>query len=70
MIVGVLVPILIAAFFGYIFGGNGQSEDQGKIPIAVVDEDQSTVSRAITADLTADRLLQVSVLDRAAARDK
>jgi ABC-2 type transport system permease protein len=70
VIVGVLVPILIAAFFGYIFGGTGQSEDQGKIPIAVVDEDQSSVSRAITADLAADPLLQVSTLDRAAAREQ
>jgi ABC-2 type transport system permease protein len=70
VIVGVLVPILIAAFFGYIFGGTGRSEDQGKIPIAIVDEDQSSVSRAITADLTADPLLQVSALDRAAAREQ
>jgi ABC-2 type transport system permease protein len=70
VIVGVLVPILIAAFFGYIFGGTGRSEDQGKIPIAVVDEDQSSVSRAITADLAADALLQVSALDRAAARQQ
>ena len=70
VIVGVLVPILIAAFFGYIFGGTGRSEDQGKIPIAVVDEDQSSVSRAITADLAADPLLQVSALDRAAAREQ
>jgi ABC-2 type transport system permease protein len=31
VIVGVLVPILIAAFFGYIFGATGRSEDQGKI---------------------------------------
>ena len=68
VVVGVLVPILIAAFFGYIFGGTGQSADLGKIPIAVVDEDQSSVSRAITADLAADPLLQVSALDRAAAR--
>ena len=29
VIVGVAVPILIAAFFGYIFGGTGGSEDQG-----------------------------------------
>jgi ABC-2 type transport system permease protein len=70
VIVGVLVPILIAAFFGYIFGGTGQSEDQGKIPIAVVDEDQSSVSRAITADLTSDPLLQVSPLGRAAALEQ
>jgi ABC-2 type transport system permease protein len=70
VVVGVLVPILIAAFFGYIFGGTGRSEDQGRIPIAVVDEDQSSVSRAITADLAADPLLQVSALDRAAAREQ
>jgi ABC-2 type transport system permease protein len=70
VIVGVLVPILIAAFFGYIFGGTGRSEDQGKIPIAVVDEDQSSVSRAITADLAADPLVQVSALGRAAAREQ
>jgi len=70
VIVGVLVPILIAAFFGYVFGGTGRSEDQGKIPVAVVDEDQSSVSRAITADLAADPLLQVSALDRVAAREQ
>jgi ABC-2 type transport system permease protein len=70
VIVGVLVPICIAAFFGYLFGGTGRSEDQGKIPIAVVDEDHSTVSRAITADLSTDPLLQVSALDRAAAREQ
>jgi ABC-2 type transport system permease protein len=70
VIVGLLVPILIAAFFGYIFGGTGQSADQGRIPIAVVDEDQSSVSRAITADLATDPLLKVSTLDRAAAREQ
>lgn len=70
VIVGVLVPICIAAFFGYLFGGTGRTEDQGKIPIAVVDEDHSSVSRAITADLSADPLLQVSALDRDAAREQ
>lgn len=69
VVVGVLVPILIAAFFGYVFGGNGNAKDAGKIPIAVVDEDQSNVSRAIVADLAADKLLQVSTLKREAARD-
>jgi ABC-2 type transport system permease protein len=68
VIVGVAVPIMIAAFFGYIFGAANQSSEQGKIPIAVVDEDHSSVTRAITADLTADKLLQVSTLDRAGAR--
>ena len=70
VLVGILVPIFIAAFFGYVFGGSGKNADAGRIPIAVVDEDQSTVSRAITADLTADKLLQVTPLDRAAAREQ
>jgi len=70
VIVGVLVPIAIAAFFGYVFGGAGQTQDQGRIPVAVVDEDQSSVSRAITTDLAADKLLQVSVIDRAGARQQ
>jgi ABC-2 type transport system permease protein len=70
VLVGILVPIFIAAFFGYVFGGSGKNADAGRIPIAVIDEDQSTVSRAITADLSADKLLQVTLLDRAAAREQ
>lgn len=72
VIVGVLVPILIAAFFGYIFGGNGGGGDQdaGKVPIAVVDEDQSTVSKAIVADLSGDAMLDVLPLTRAEASEQ
>ena len=70
VIVGVFVPILIAAFFGYVFGGNDRSEEAGKIPIAVVDEDQSSVSRAITADLGKDSLLAVQVLTRSQAEER
>jgi ABC-2 type transport system permease protein len=66
MVIGVLVPILIAAFFGYVFGGNGQSE-AARIPIALVDEDQSTVSRAIVLDLAEESLVSVQALDRAQA---
>jgi ABC-2 type transport system ATP-binding protein len=65
MIIGILVPILIAAFFGYVFGGNGNSE-VAKIPIAIVDEDQSAISRAIAADLGQDSLVSVQALDRVA----
>lgn len=66
MIIGVLVPILIAAFFGYVFGGNGGAE-AGKIPIAVVDEDQSDVSRAIAAGLAKESLVAVQTLNRSEA---
>ena len=66
MIIGVLVPILIAAFFGYVFGGNGGAE-AGKIPVAIVDEDGSAVSRAIAADFAREPLVAVQMLNRAQA---
>lgn len=69
LVIGVVVPILIAAFFGYVFGGNG-GEASGKIPVALVDEDQSAVSRAITADLASEAVLDVRILDRHAAEER
>jgi ABC-2 type transport system permease protein len=63
VIIGILVPILIAAFFGYVFGGTGNAET-GKIPIIVVDEDQSTVSKGIADDLQKDSMVAVQLLDR------
>jgi ABC-2 type transport system permease protein len=69
MIVGVLVPILIATFFGYVFGDNGNAEP-GKIPLIIVDEDQSEVSRAIAADLAEGPLLSVQSLDRSQAEQR
>ena len=67
VVIGILVPILISAFFGYVFGGTGSAES-GKIPMAVVDEDQSTVSKAIADDLQKDSLVSVQLLDRDAAQ--
>jgi ABC-2 type transport system permease protein len=66
MLIGVLVPILIAAFFGYVFGGSGNSEPT-KIPMAIVDEDHSAASRAIVADLAQEPLLTSQSLDRTQA---
>ena len=63
MIIGVLVPILIAAFFGYVFGGNDSAE-VGKIPVAIADEDESAVSRAIAADFAREPLVLVQMLNR------
>jgi ABC-2 type transport system permease protein len=68
LVIGILVPILVAAFFGYVFGGNGNSTDPGKIPIGVVDEDHSEVSRAIAADLARDPMLAVRMLTRTDAQ--
>jgi ABC-2 type transport system permease protein len=70
VIVGVLIPICIAAFFGYVFGGAGRNQESGKLPIAVVDEDHSVVTTAIVQDLTTDKMLQVTPLTRDAAREQ
>ncbi|HXC58883.1 MAG TPA: ABC transporter permease, partial [Steroidobacteraceae bacterium] len=70
VIVGVLIPICIAAFFGYVFGGGGRSQETGKLPVAVVDEDQSVVSKAIIGDLSSDKMLSVTPLARDAAREQ
>jgi ABC-2 type transport system permease protein len=70
VIVGILMPILIAAFFGYLFGQNSSDEEVGKVPIAVVDEDGSTITRAIITQISGDSLLQVTPLAREAAREQ
>ncbi|MEQ1909381.1 MAG: ABC transporter, partial [Vicinamibacterales bacterium] len=48
VIMSLVAPIAIASFFGSIFSGSG-SADVAKIPIAIVDQDNSAVSKAILA---------------------
>ena len=69
VIVGVLVPVLISMFFGYVFGGNRQG-DSGKVQLAVVDEDQAPLSGAIVASLKADAALEVLPVTRSDAEDR
>jgi ABC-2 type transport system permease protein len=52
-------PILIGSFFGYIFGGAGQDGPASKIVVAVVNQDNSEVSRKVVAALGADAALDV-----------
>lgn len=53
-----LTPIAIASFFGFLFSGDSSSE-RGKILVAVVDQDGSAISKAITAGLSGDANLKV-----------
>ena len=62
MVMSIVAPILIAAFFGSsLFGGSGQSKPAA-IPIAVVDLDQSALSAAVVKALQADGSLKTEVL--------
>ena len=59
VVVGIVTPILLATFFGFLFSGAGR-QDAAKIPVLVADADGSAVSRAVVAGLAADALLSVS----------
>ncbi len=66
VIMSFIAPIVIASFFGYIFGGLGGKTETSRIPVLMVDQDSSAISRAIFADLQARDSLNV----KAAAVDE
>ena len=68
VVVGIVTPILLASFFGFLFAGAGR-QDAAKIPVLVVDADASAVSRAVVAGLAADPLLAVAPAAEEAARE-
>jgi ABC-2 type transport system permease protein len=70
VIMAIVAPILIAAFFGSLFGGNDSKP--ANIPVAVTDLDESALSSKIVASLRADTALAVteSRADEAAAQVK
>jgi linearmycin/streptolysin S transport system permease protein len=65
LVMSILAPIVIAAFFGSIFGGG--NDKPSKIPIAFVDRDGSALSRAIGTSIASDPSFEVQALDEAAA---
>jgi len=67
VVVGLLVPILLASFFGYLFGGQGGNAETSKVPVLVIDQDDSDTSRSLITELAGDKNLDVkpSTLDAA-----
>ena len=53
LVMSIAAPIVIAAFFGAVFGSGG--EKPTRVPIAVVDADGSALSKAVVASLRATR---------------
>jgi ABC-2 type transport system permease protein len=68
VIMSFIAPIVIAAFFGYLFGGNGGKTQTSRIPVLVVDQDSSAISRAIFADLKTNDSLEVKTAGADEAR--
>jgi len=72
VVMSFVAPILIGAFFGYIFGGLGGKTETSKIPILVVDQDGSDISHDVFARLSGDKALsaKTATLDEARAAVK
>ena len=59
LLLNLIMPIVLGAFFGYLFGGSGAS-NTSKIEIAVVSQDNNNgISQKIVAGLKADTSLTV-----------
>ncbi|QBE63080.1 ABC transporter permease [Pseudoduganella lutea] len=69
LVIHLLVPVIVAAFFGSLFGGAGNGQG-GKIDIAVVQQDRSSLATQVTASLKADPNLRVQVLPLDDARGR
>jgi ABC-2 type transport system permease protein len=67
LLVNLVLPILIAAFFGYLFGGSGPAKS-GSIDVALVQQDSSEMGAKIGAALKADATLRITEMDAAQAR--
>ena len=65
LIMSIVAPIVIAAFFGFLFG-NGDSKP-AHIEVAITDLDRSTLSAQIVAALHADTTFTVTDTDEAQA---
>jgi ABC-type multidrug transport system permease subunit len=66
LMVNVITPIVIAAFFGFLFGGSDDTVT--RLPVGIDDQDGSALSKSIVADLSADAALAASPLPEAEAR--
>ncbi len=63
-----LMPVVLAAFFGSLFGGSGGGSSASKIDVGLVVQDQSEQSRKIAAGLKADSSLNIVELNQQEAQ--
>ena len=69
VIVSFVVPIAIGSFFGAIFGSGGQNREPARIGVAIVDQDDSRISKAIVAGAETDKNLKVAKPTEEEARE-
>jgi ABC-2 type transport system permease protein len=69
VIMSFIVPIAIASFFGSIFSGPDRNAEPAKIPIMIVDQDGSAISKGIVSGVLNDRNLKMTPADVEEAKD-
>jgi ABC-2 type transport system permease protein len=69
VIVAILVPIILASFFGYLFGGQKGSTEMARVPVLMIDQDGSDISRGLITQLAGDKNLDVKPSSLDDARD-
>jgi len=69
LMLNLLMPIVLAAFFGSLFGGSG-SGNNSKIEIGLVQQDSSVIGRKVGDSLKADANLAVKEMSQQEAQDK
>jgi ABC-2 type transport system permease protein len=67
LVVSIITPIVIAAFFGFLFGGDAAVS---RIEVGTIDQDGSELSKAIVADLASDASLATEPMSEAQARQR
>ncbi|WLI89711.1 ABC transporter permease [Massilia sp. R2A-15] len=68
LLVNLVLPILIATFFGYLFGGPGPAKG-GAIDVALVQQDSGEIGAKIVAALKADTTLRITDMSADQARE-
>jgi len=69
VVLSLVAPIAIGSFFGYIFNGDGDRTEIGRVQVLVVDEDRSPISQDLVAQLKADAALEVTLATPVEARE-
>ncbi len=69
VLMSVVAPIVVASFFGFVMGGYSGKADTSRIPLAVIDDDQSAISREIIRKLGEDKALAVKTATLDDARE-
>lgn len=65
----IAAPVLISAFFGFVFSRSTGDGGSARIAVLVVDQDGSAISQAVSAGLASEAALEVKPASADAARD-